>query len=73
MQIGLFIYFPELLEVKTPTQIVKISTLYHNFSLYYCWDFSFMLHICTSPRINSLVNQAWILVIFYKLLKFLMH
>ena len=38
----------------TPTQSVKISTLYHNFVIHYCRDFSHVLHICTRPLVNYL-------------------
>ena len=34
---------------------VKISTIYHNFLIDYCRDFSHILHICTKPQVNSLV------------------
>ena len=38
-----------------PTLSVKISTLYHNFLIDYCRDFSHILHICTRPQVDSLV------------------
>ena len=39
-----------------PTLSVKISTLYHNFLIDYCRDFSYILHICTRPQLHSLVS-----------------
>ena len=39
-----------------PTQSVKISTLYPNFLIDYCRDFSLILHICTRPQVDSLVR-----------------
>ena len=39
----------------TPTQSVKISTLYHNFLIHYCRDFSRILHICTRPLVDYFV------------------
>ena len=39
----------------TPTQSVKISTLYHNFLIHYCRDFSHILHICTRLLVDYLV------------------
>ena len=39
----------------TPTQSVKISTLYHNFLIHYCRDFSHILHICTWPLVDYLI------------------
>ena len=41
-----------------PTQSVKSSTLYHNFLIDYCRDFSFILHICTRPQVDSLVRVS---------------
>ena len=38
-----------------PTLSVKISTLYHNFLIDYCRDFSHILYICTRPQVDSLV------------------
>ena len=43
------------IEVPPPTLSVKISTLYHNFPIDYCRDFSHILHICTRPQVDSLV------------------
>ena len=42
-----------------PTLSVKISTLYHNFLIDYCRDFSHILHICTRPQIPLCEYQAW--------------
>ena len=42
-------------KLGTPTQSVKISTLYHNFLIHYCRDFSHILHICTRPLVDNLV------------------
>ena len=40
----------------TPTQSVKIiSTLYDNFLIHYCRDFSDILHVCTRPLVDYLV------------------
>ena len=39
---------------KSPAHIVKISTLHHNFLIHYRRDFSHILHICTSPQVDSL-------------------
>ena len=41
----------------TPTQSVKISTLYHNFLIHYCRDFSHILHIYTRPLVDYLVSE----------------
>ena len=49
----------------TPIQSVKISTLYNNFVIDYCRDFSLILHVCTRPRVDSLVYQAWILLNYF--------
>ena len=38
-----------------PTQSVKMSTLYPNFLIDYCRDFSHILHICIRPQVDSLV------------------
>ena len=40
----------------TPTQSVKISTLYHNFLIHYYRDFSYILRICTMPLVDYLVS-----------------
>ena len=38
-----------------PTLSMKISTLYHNFLIDYCRDFSHILHICTRPQVEIYV------------------
>ena len=44
-----------------PIKSVKISTLYHNFLIDYCRDFSHILHICTRPQEIPLCEyQTWI-------------
>ena len=39
-----FVGSPKPLQVRYPTQSVKISILYHNFLIRYCRDFSLILH-----------------------------
>ena len=41
-----------------PTQSVKILTLYPNFLIDYCRDFSLILHICTRPQVDSFVLES---------------
>ena len=41
-------------EVPLPKN-VKISTLYLNFLIDYCRDFSHVLHVCARPQVDSLM------------------
>ena len=48
----------------TPTKSVKISTLYHNFPIYYCRDFSHILHIYTTPQVAYVSIRPGSVLIF---------
>ena len=58
MQVCLFVCFPEPLQVRYPTQNVKIPTLYHNFLIDYCRDSSLILHIYSRLPVPSLVRVS---------------
>ena len=58
MQICSFVFSLESLHVRYPhPTCVKISTLYHNFFIDYCKDFS-ILCICTKPLVDSFVRLS---------------
>ena len=58
--------FPRAIIIeRTLAQIVKISTLYHNFLIDYCRDFSLILHICTRPQVALMCDYQALIFLNY--------